>query len=88
MHSSNLSMLQIVADGLGELVDEVVFVGGSVAELYADNSALSDIRPTMDEDCVVELSSKTSYYQLEKKLRTRGFVNDLSKEAPICRWIY
>ena len=57
MHSPNLVMLEIVADGLGELIDEMVFVGGAVAELYADNPALSDIRPTIDVDCVVELGS-------------------------------
>ncbi len=88
MDSSNLAMLEIVAEGLGELIDEMVFVGGAVAELYADNPALSEIRPTLDVDCVVELSSRKSYFQLEEKLRTKGFVNDLSKEAPICRWIY
>jgi hypothetical protein len=30
MSSSNITMLQIVADGLKELKDEMVFVGGAV----------------------------------------------------------
>lgn len=30
----NIVMLQTVAAGLGELKNEMVFVGGSVAELY------------------------------------------------------
>lgn len=37
-------MLQAVAHGLGELKNEMVFIGGVVAELYASNPAASDIR--------------------------------------------
>ena len=36
-------MLQTVADGLEELRDEIVFVGGAVAELYADDPASSSV---------------------------------------------
>ena len=50
MPSTNILMLQTVANGLGELRDEMVFVGGAVAELYADNPAGSEIRPTIDVD--------------------------------------
>jgi len=57
MPSDNTEMLQTVANGLGDLIDEVVFVGGAVAELYADDPASSDIRPTQDVDCTIELSS-------------------------------
>jgi len=48
MPGDNIIMLQTVASGLGDLVDEMVFVGGAVAELYADDPASSDIRPTQD----------------------------------------
>lgn len=81
-------MLQIVAAGLKELKEEMVFVGGSAAELYASDSAASDIRPTLDVDCVIELSSRIAHIRLEENLRAKGFVNDMSPEAPICRWIY
>ncbi len=81
-------MLQIVANGLEELKDDVVFVGGAVAELYADNPELSDIRPTQDVDCVIALSSKTEHAKLEETLRNKKFVNDTSQGAPICRWVY
>jgi hypothetical protein len=86
--ASNLEMLARVARGLGDLKDEVVFVGGSVAELYADDPAASDIRPTLDVDCVVELSTRKDYYKLEDALRQRGFKNDTTPDAPICRWIF
>ena len=88
MPTDNTEMLQIVANGLGDLIDEVVFVGGAVAELYADDPASSDIRPTQDVDCTIELSSYGDQTELEDELRTKGFANDTSQGAPICRWIF
>lgn len=88
MFSTNIEMLQTVANGLGELKHEVVFVGGVVAELYADNPAASDIRPTKDVDCVIELKSRMEHASLEENLRTKGFAHDTSEDAPICRMIY
>ncbi len=88
MPSDNIIMLQTVANGLGELKEELVFVGGTVAELYADDPAASDIRPTQDVDCVIELSSRMEYAKLEENLRTKRFTHDTSKGAPICRWLY
>ncbi len=88
MPSTNIIMLQSVAKGLGDLKDEMVFVGGAVAELYAENPAASEIRPTLDVDCVIEISSRLQFARLEENLRARGFTNDTSEGAPICRWIY
>ena len=88
MPGENINMLQIVAHGLGDLRDEMVFVGGAVAELYADDPASSDIRPTQDVDCTIELRSYREHTELEKALRTKGFANDTSQGAPVCRWIY
>jgi len=88
MSSTNIEMLQTVANGLGDLKDDMVFVGGAVAELYASDPATSDIRTTLDVDCVIELSSKTAHAKLEEELRAKGFANDTSKDAPTCRWVY
>ncbi|MCD4736960.1 MAG: hypothetical protein K8R53_13025 [Bacteroidales bacterium] len=88
MPDKNIDMLQTVANGLGELKDHVVFVGGTVAELYADDPAASDIRPTKDVDCVIELSSRLEHAKLEKNLRSKGFAHDTSEDAPLCRMIY
>jgi predicted house-cleaning noncanonical NTP pyrophosphatase (MazG superfamily) len=88
MPSTNITMLQTVANGLGDLKDEMVFVGGSVAELYVSNPAASDIRPTLDVDCVVELSSKIAHAKLEEQLRAKKFTHDTTQGAPICRFIY
>lgn len=88
MPSTNIEMLQIVAKGLGDLKEDMVFIGGAVAELYANDPAASDIRPTLDVDCVIELSSRNEHAQLEESLRAKGFIHDLSPEAPICRYVY
>lgn len=72
MPSTNIVILQTVADGLEELKEEVVFVGGAVAELYADDPASSDIRPTLDVDCVIELSSRLEHAKLEERLRAKN----------------
>jgi hypothetical protein len=88
MPNDNIEMLQTVAEGLDELKEEIVFLGGAVAELYADDPASSDIRPTQDIDCTIELSSYKEHTELEQELRTKGFANDTSQGAPICRWIY
>lgn len=72
MPGENIKMLQTVANGLGELKDEMVFVGGAVAQLYADNPAASEIRPTIDVDCVIEIRSKYQFAQLEENIRARG----------------
>ncbi len=71
MPSDNINKLQIVASGLGNLRDAMVFVGGAVAELYADDPASSDIRPTQDVDCTIELSSYREHTELEEDLRTK-----------------
>jgi len=88
MPTDNIEMLQTVADGLKELKSDIVFVGGAVAELYADDPASSDIRPTQDVDCTIELSSYKEHTELEEDLRAKGFANDTSRGAPRCRFIY
>lgn len=87
---SNLTMVEKIAFALGDLKEKMTFVGGSVAELYADFPETSDIRPTHDVDCVtdVQIATYLDYSKLENKLRTLGFSNDMTEKAPICRKIY
>lgn len=39
-------------------------------------------------DYVIELSSRNKHTRLEETIRAKGFANDTSIDAPICRWIY
>lgn len=86
--NGNLERLRMIARALGELKNEVIFVGGSVAEFYAKDSAATDIRQTMDVDCVIRLNSYSGLAELEKRMRSLGFQNDTDEDAPICRWVY
>lgn len=88
MINSHLESIKIVAQGLGELIDEVVFVGGAVSELYASMPESSEIRVTLDVDCVIGVSTVKEYQGLEDVLRSKGFKHDTRKGAPVCRWIY
>ena len=53
----NISMIKEIATALGELKDEVVFVGGATVSLYIDDSAAPTPSPSEDIDCVVEIST-------------------------------
>lgn len=90
MAASNILMIERIAHALGDLKEKMIFVGGSVAELYADFPEISDIRPTIDVDCVVDIQicSYFDYSKLEDDLRALGFQDDTSDNAPICRKIY
>lgn len=83
---TNIEMIKTVAQGLDELVKEVVFVGGAITELYIeDRSQISEVRQTDDVDCIIEITSRKAYVTLEEQLRKRKFEND---QRIICRWHY
>lgn len=86
MHD-NIKRLITIAKALGDLRNEMVFVGGTVTSLYADDMAAPDIRATNDVDCITELATYGSYANLENRLREIGFKNDIESNV-ICRWRY
>lgn len=48
MKRTNLEMLRRVARALGEIVDQVVFVGGATVQFYATRSGAPEPCPTLD----------------------------------------
>jgi hypothetical protein len=83
----NVAMMELVAERLGKaLRDEFVFIGGAVTGLLITDPGQPAIRPTEDVDLIVHAAVRADYQRVEEGLRKRGFVNDLSKDAPICRW--
>lgn len=83
----NVAMMELVADRLGErLRKAMVFVGGAVAGLLITDPGQPAIRPTEDVDMIVHATVRADYQKIEAALRERGFVNDMSRDAPICRW--
>jgi hypothetical protein len=86
MKPDNIEKIEIISEGLGDVLINTAFVGGSVMELYVDDPAISKPRITVDVDVVIELLTRAAYDKLEEELRKRGFINDLS--GPVCRMIY
>lgn len=82
----NLGVVAEVAKGLGDLNDSVVFVGGAVVSVYADDPAAEDIRPTKDIDLALKLLD-LSQIELDIKLAKLGFHLDLQGHAT-CRYNY
>ena len=72
--------------GLGPLYDEMVFLGGCATGLLITDAAAPPIRATRDVDVIVEVASLVEYYRISESLRDRGFFEDQSEQAPICRW--
>ncbi len=86
LHEENLRMVAHVARSLGDLVHKVVFLGGAVTELLITDPAAPAVRATRDVDIIVEIGSKTEYYQLADTLRDHRFHEDAAGDGPICRW--
>ncbi len=84
---AELAPLRAVALRLGELRDDVVFVGGAVLPLLISDAGAPPVRATDDVDLIVELTSRKEYPALRGKLERLGFKEDAREGAPLCRWI-
>lgn len=80
-------MVQHVAGKLGNLLEKVVFLGGSATALLITDPAAPDVRMTQDVDVIVEAATWLEYHHLEQELLGKGFTHDTSEGAPICRWL-
>jgi hypothetical protein len=83
---ANLAMVRRVAERLGELRDQVVFLGGAATALLITDSAVPDVRATIDVDLIVETASRGDYYRFAEALRSQGFTEHQGEDAPVCRW--
>ncbi|MBL4847130.1 MAG: hypothetical protein JKY65_16540 [Planctomycetes bacterium] len=79
-------MLEEAAAQLGELLDELVLVGGCAAGLLVTDPGSSPIRPTEDVDLVVEATTYIDYQRFGKRLANRGFKPGTTPGDPLCRW--
>lgn len=83
-HQTNISRIRAVHNALGDLRDQVVYVGGATVSLYADSQA-AEVRPTDDIDVVIELWARKNYAAIEERLRELGFQHD-QESGVICRY--
>ena len=82
----NIQILETAIQKLGPLADEMVFLGGCATCLLLTDPAAPSPRVTYDVDVIVETASLLECHKLSSKLQTRNFKEDLSPNAPICRW--
>ncbi|MFN8714245.1 MAG: hypothetical protein ACK5Z2_15460 [Bacteroidota bacterium] len=83
-NNRNTEQIKTVVKALGNLNNEVVFVGGSTIPFYAD-LPVTDIRPTDDIDIIVELVTYKARTEFDQKLLRAGFKNDTTSPV-VCRY--
>lgn len=88
MADSNLGLLRHVAINIGELIEDVVFVGGCVVGLLVTDPAAAEVRETDDVDVVIEAVGYGAYRNYVDRLRAEGFREDTREGAPICRFVH
>ena len=54
----SIDLLELGASVLGDLVDEVVFVGGATVTLWITDPTAPPRRPTKDVDVIVEVAAR------------------------------
>jgi predicted nucleotidyltransferase len=79
------ALLELAAEILGPLVDEVVFVGGATIHLWLTDEAAPPVRATDDVDVICDVASYAEYQELAERLRGRG-LEEAMNENVICRW--
>ena len=87
-NNPNLAILELVAQALGPVCDDVIFVGGCATGLLLTQGRPEQIRVTEDVDIVAHAMTVHDYHAIEKRVRAQGFSNDVRPDAPICRWVY
>src|SRR5690606_22198234 len=65
--------LEEVAAGLKELKNQMIFVGGAVVSLYADDEVANEIRPTEDIDITINVLNYKNRTQMQERLAKLGF---------------
>jgi predicted nucleotidyltransferase len=79
------AMLELAAEILGPLVDDVVFVGGATVHLWVTEEAAPPVRATDDVDVICDVMSYAEYQTFAARLRERDLQESMD-EPVICRW--
>ncbi len=84
--NTNKEMIKIVAKRLGFLNDKVAFLGGSTVSFLITDQAAPEVRATKDVDVIIDIGSRSEYYELEVALTKLGFIKVYDEKTPFCRW--
>jgi len=83
-----VAKVELIAQVLGPLRDQLVFVGGCAVDLLLTDPAAAAPRVTYDVDLLVQVAALPGYHAMEKEFSRLGFKRDVSEDAPICRWLF
>lgn len=83
--TSNLALLEIAARRLGNLNENVVYLGGCATALFINDPFSLDVRATVDVDCIIDVISLVDYHKFENRLIEKGFKKSMEDDV-ICRF--
>lgn len=69
----NRNVIKKIAVALGDLNEQVVYVGGAVISLYINDPAAEDVRPTKDIDISLAIATLGELEHLRQHLIKKGF---------------
>ncbi|WP_337053684.1 hypothetical protein [Pseudoxanthomonas sp. USHLN014] len=82
----NLPRLRVIAEALGDLREQVVFLGGAVVGLLVSDPLAERVRATYDVDAVVDLEW-SGFRRLEARVEAQGFIREM-ESGVVCRWVH
>lgn len=82
----NLPQARRIAQALGDLREDMVFVGGAVAGLLVTDPLADNVRATRDVDAVVN-ADRIRFLRIETEVAQRRFARDVSSDVT-CRWVH
>lgn len=82
-YDPNTELLDTMVGLLGDVADDLVFVGGCATGLLVTAIRVQSVRVTTDVDVVAEATTIREYQILETRLRKKKFKPD---PEVICRW--
>lgn len=68
-----IQQLELLAEKLDDLCDEIVIVGGCTPALILDTNTAPDLRPTNDVDFIIKASNYGKYNNFIERLKEKGF---------------
>lgn len=68
----NIKVIEKVANALGELNNDVIYVGGAIVSFYITDMGADQPRPTKDIDISVQISTYSEMDRLREQLAAKG----------------
>lgn len=83
----NRGIIKKIAFALGELNEQVIYVGGATVGLYINDPAAEDVRPTKDVDISLSIATIGELEQIREAITQKGFIQTAEVDV-ICRFRY